>query len=143
MITRVLNTSVAAMFLFDSQRDPRARELLEDDAVEFAAPHLLTYEIANTAHQLIRRGSITASEAVEALDIFRRIPIHFVDAPGWSSRAFSIAQQFRQRAIYDAIYLACAEDLDAELWTRDRRFVASFGGTRPALLRLYPDDLPV
>lgn len=43
--------------------------------------------------------------------------LEYVESAAWVRRALETARRYRQPRIFDAIYLACAEDLDAELWT--------------------------
>lgn len=138
---RVVDASVVSAAIFRGQVDTRIEAVLRAEGVNLVAPQLLRYEVANAVRQLVRRGHLLSPEAAVAFSGFADLEIGFVDSPGWPERAFLIAQQFGHGAIYDAIYLACAEDLGAELWTRDRRFVESFGDARPPLLRLYPDDI--
>lgn len=59
------------------------------------------------------------------------IGIAFHRGPGLHRRAIELAGRFRQRAVYDAHYLALAEDLDCELWTADRRFYEAVYGRSP------------
>lgn len=141
MTVRVLDASVVATLIFEHQRDLRSLMLIDDVIDPVFAPPLLGYEIANAAHQLALRGRLGRADALESVRAFAALPIQIVHDPRWVSRSFEIATEFGQRATYDAIYLACAEDVGAELWTRDRRFVESFGDRRPRALRLFPDDM--
>ncbi|MBI5948099.1 MAG: type II toxin-antitoxin system VapC family toxin [Chloroflexi bacterium] len=85
---------------------------------------------------------MTAADFESAVRDFDALSIQLVDSAEWVDRALVIARRFDQSNIFDAMYLACAEDLDAELWTCDRRFAASFGPSRPQRLLLCPADSP-
>jgi predicted nucleic acid-binding protein len=61
-------------------------------------------------------------------DVLSNVFVHDVE-PAVSVRALAIADQLRQRASYDAQYLALAEHLGCELWTADERF---WNAARPA-----------
>ena len=58
---------------------------------------------------------------------FRRLPIHYLDDPDWPDRAYELARELGP-GLFDTIYLIAAEDLDAELWTLDQRFLRALGG---------------
>lgn len=107
----------------------------------FRAPLVLRQEVYNAVFTVERRGLIPPAVAERAIREFEDLSIEYSDHPSWVPRAREIALRFRQPSIFDAIYLVCAEDLGSELWTCDRRFVASFGALRPANLRLCPDDV--
>lgn len=138
----VFDASLAAAALCPSQFLPAAARLLYDPSKELVAPSILRQEFTNAVWRLQRRGSLTAEQADNSLREFGYIPMEIVDAEGWIPRALAITRRFDQPRIFDAIYLACAEDLGVDLWTCDRRFVQSFGRERSPLLKLCPDDLP-
>jgi predicted nucleic acid-binding protein len=119
-----------------------AREVVERSRDAIFAPPVLWQEFANGRYRLERRGIHTTEENDEALTWVDRLAIHRVDSERWVARALAIARRYRQPRVFDAIYFACAEDLAAEMWTCDRKFVASFGPDRPAWLKLCPDDVP-
>ncbi len=142
MSLRVVDASVVAAALFPSQMVPAADSLLYAPTSEIVAPALLRQETFNAGWRLTRRGLLAAADFESAIRDFDALPIEFVDSPDWVGRALAVARRFDQPNIFDAIYLACAEDLDAELWTCDRRFVASFGANRPRRVFLCPVDAP-
>jgi hypothetical protein len=67
---------------------------------------------------------------------FARAPIEYAREPAWVNRALEIARAANLSTIYDALYLACAETLDADLFTSDRQFCDAFGATLPARVKL-------
>lgn len=118
----------------------QALEVLLDSDVQPVGPSVLAQEFTNALWRLERRGVITLAESQKALTDFEVLPLALVESGQWVRGAIDIARQHSQPRIFDALYLACAHDRGAELWTCDRRFVASFGPGRPPNLRLCPDD---
>ena len=100
------------------------------------APHFLVAEVANALHQRVRQGHMTVEEAEARVEemLSPRLGIDFYDASNLHPRAVQLANQLRQPAVYDSIYLALAESLGGELWTADRNFhrvaSAEFGNVR-------------
>jgi predicted nucleic acid-binding protein len=41
----------------------------------------------------------------------------YIDSDVWVEQGLDTARRYRQPRIYDAIYLACAEEMGLELWT--------------------------
>ena len=142
MTIRVVDSSIVSASVFPGQYLAAAQRFLVESRGTLVAPEFLLHEVANAAWQLRKRQRITREQVTRSFIEFERLGLEIVDSRHWALRAFALAEQFTLPAVYDAIYLACAEDLDAELWTCDRRFVASFGPERPEQLKLCPDDLP-
>jgi predicted nucleic acid-binding protein len=59
---------------------------------------------------------------------FEGLDILLVDSEPLVQRAYDQARRRQQSQLFDAVYLACADDLDADLWTCDARFVRSVRG---------------
>jgi len=79
-------------------------------------------EVRNALHQKVRSGLITERAAADFVRIaLNRVTVLDPD-PGIAVCGIQIASQLRQRASYDAQYLALAERHGCELWTADRRF---------------------
>ncbi len=106
------------------------RDLLQQ-RTELVAPPLLAIEFGSSLRGLAARGRLTAVEARTCWSAFRDlgVALHFEIA--WVERASEIAAAAGLSKVYDSIYLACAEALDAELVTCDEKFVAAL----PAALR--------
>lgn len=99
-----------------------ARLVGSNDAA--AAPHLLDVEVASVFRRLVREGAVTAERAAEALDDLAAMQVarhahHDLLPRIWSLRDSLTA--------YDAAYVALAEALDADLWTRDARLARARG----------------
>ena len=138
----VLDTSVFSAALIRSQLLGPAEALVKLYEGDIWGPPLLRLEFYNTLLRLERRRVLAATEVPILLERFESLDIELIDDERWAESALRVARRYNHAHVYDAIYLACAEDLDAELWTCDARFVRSFGSDRPARLKLCPDDVP-
>lgn len=138
-MTRVLDASIAGRGLLPGQFLPEAAELLLPTE-DIVLPDLFQQESLNLIFRAERRGLVPLDEAASLRSRLAALKCTYVRTQPFLDRAYEIARRFRQPDIYDAIYLVCAQDLDADLWTCDRKFVASFGAHRPANLKLCPDD---
>ena len=87
-------------------------------------PHIIS-ESMNAIYQRLRTNRaewrLSDDEVDTALATFLLLPIQPLDPPGLYLRAFDIARQYNLPSTYDALYVALAQMLDAELWTADRR----------------------
>ena len=86
----------------------------------WAAPHLLDAEVSSALRRGVLRGQLQSATARSALVDFVALPIERFSHVGLLSRAFEMRDN---ASLYDALYLALAEALDALLLTRDRRLV--------------------
>lgn len=127
--------------MLENQSLPGALGLVSDETLGVCAPDIMRGEVLNTLLGLRRRRILEDTQLDGIVQTISGFAIKSLSHPDWPDRALAIARRFSQGSIFDAVYLACAEDLDAELWTADRRFVNSFGLARPERLKLCPDDL--
>ena len=100
---------------------------------DFHAPHLLDVEVAQALRRLVHAGDVLpgrAEQAIEDLTLLRVIRHPHVDLLG---RAWELRDNV---TVYDAMYLALAEALDAPLVTCDRPLGATPGhGARVEVIR--------
>ena len=99
------------------------------DNQRIAAPTLLFYEVTNALYQYERHGLLTAGSVQLAQGAALELPIDLYGGVTLHRRALELAQRFSLSATYDAHYLAVAEELEAELWTADRRLVGAVSGS--------------
>jgi len=52
------------------------------------------------------------------------------------------SERIGHRVIYDSVYLALADGMNAELWTADRRLYQRARRAGADFVRLFPDDTP-
>ncbi len=139
-MTRVFDASIGSRGLIQSQLLPEAEHLLGWGG-EVVVPTLFMQETLSAIFKAERRGNVSSESADEARIRLGGLRHESLEPARFLDRAYEIALRFRQSDIYDAVYLVCADDVGAELWTCDRKFVASFGRQRPANPKLCPDDV--
>lgn len=81
-------------------------------------PILALYEIANALTRSIVAGAFSKDELENAWNSIYSLPITYHPFAS-ESRTVEIALSLARQNAYDAVYLALAESLDAELWTLD------------------------
>ncbi len=80
------------------------------------APHLLDAEVAQVIRRHVLVGQISSQRAAEALQDLLALPLRRYPHTALIERAFELRDN---ATVYDALYLALAEALDATLLTRD------------------------
>ena len=121
----VVDASLAVKWLVVEEYTKEANALAalwDEQGTQLVALHLMPMEVANTLHQLVRRGQLSLDVAIEHLARLMRSGIQLRDASNLHVRALELASELRQGAVYDAHYLALAESMECELWTADQRF---------------------
>jgi predicted nucleic acid-binding protein len=101
----------------------KARAFLKDAGAKGAkliAPPFFACEVDSAIRKRVFDGKMAAAEAQKAYTILDAAPVIIVDLPGMRQRAREIAEQFNQRAVYDATYIALAELRGCEFWTADK-----------------------
>ena len=91
-----------------------------------AAPHLLDAEVAAALRKRVLQGKLASAGALAALEDLIALPIERFPHGLLLSRAFALRDN---ASLYDALYLALAETLEAPLLTRDRRLAGVPGLT--------------
>ena len=121
----VVDASLAVKWLVVEEYTKEANALAalwDEQGTQLVALHLMPMEVANTLHQLVRRGQLSLDVAIEHLARLMRSGIQLRDASNLHVRALELASELHQGAVYDAHYLALAESMECELWTADQRF---------------------
>lgn len=118
----MVDASVLVDTLLREPTAARLEHLLFDPSRSFHAPHLLDVEVAHVIRRHAMMGAIDDERGQSALaDLadfpLRRYPHDFLLPRAWSLRA--------NMSIYDAVYVALAELLDAPLLTRDARLATA------------------
>ncbi len=101
----------------------KALALLKEAGVKgfkLIAPPFFSCEVDSAIRKRVFDGKMTATEAQKAYAILDAAPVVTADMPGMRQRAREIAEQFSQRAVYDATYIALAELRGCEFWTADK-----------------------
>ncbi len=87
-------------------------------APAMAVPHLLDVEVTQALRRLVITRKISAAVAHDALADLRDLPLQRYPHLALLPRVFDLRANI---TAYDGIYLALAEGLAADLYTRDRR----------------------
>jgi predicted nucleic acid-binding protein len=135
----VVDASVATLWFLPQAGSPAARALLTRK-IDLVGPDILQLEVGSAVLRAVRRGQKTAEEAREA--VFHTLPaaVRLVDYPGLSLQAYGIATQ-HGGSLYDALYVALAQALGADLVTDDARMCSVALGAR-VRARMLGDGLP-
>jgi predicted nucleic acid-binding protein len=119
----VIDASIAAKWeLSDEPESEKAIEMLIDysnSEIDFAAPGIWHYEVANVLNKAVSTQRLTEVEGQNAFDALQALEIEFIQFPS-PAEAYRFARRYR-RSVYDSLYLASAEQLGVEFWTGDRK----------------------
>ena len=135
-MTFVVDASVAVKCLVNEQASEAAHRLLNSEE-RLVAPDFIVVEVGNVLWKKLRRGELTAIQAVSGV---RELPTYF-EQPARSAllapRAIAIAAALAH-PVYDCLYLACAERFESPFVTADARFAsiarAAFSGAQVVTL---------
>jgi predicted nucleic acid-binding protein len=131
----VIDAGVAVKWFIPEVDSDIAHQLLErylqgvDGPV---APDLLIAECGNVFWRRCRQGDITPEEATESLADLLTLQVPLVPATSLVQSALSLALQ-HQRTVYDALYLALAQERNCDLITADERFFNALSAQFPQL----------
>lgn len=84
------------------------------------APASIHWEIANAFSAMFKRNRIDLDKALQAIDIYKQIPIRFIEVE--LEESLRIAHQLNIYA-YDAYLLRCTQKQKAPLLTLDKRLL--------------------
>jgi len=135
----VVDASVAAKWFFNEVHSPAAADVLRV-ANRLYAPDFLLLEMDSVFCKRVRHGDITAHQAAEARALLSNLPIEYHPFLSLSTRAYEIAVEYRC-SVYDGLYVALAENLDAKVVTADRRFLESLAGGELSRRFIWVADL--
>lgn len=114
----VTDTSSIIAVILNEPTKPALIELTQ--GANFIAPHSIYWEIGNALSAMFKRKRITLEQAKTALQIYRKIPITFVDIQLES--AVEIAKQLNIYA-YDAYLITCVLQHHASLISLDKGLI--------------------
>ncbi len=87
------------------------------------APSFTWAEVGSVLRKKQRRNLLTSEEASDCYSEFCNLAIQYIDSPAIHRHAWELANEYQLPTMYDAAFLACAEQNDAELWTADRALI--------------------
>ena len=117
----IIDASVTLKWFLPENGSDRAHRLLSSRA-DLVAPDLLIHEVCNVLWLKVERGHVPLSDAQA---IARRLPDYFIQIiPGrrLAEAAVKIAATLHH-PVYDCLYVAAAEALDADLVTADQGLI--------------------
>ncbi|MCI0360481.1 MAG: type II toxin-antitoxin system VapC family toxin [Planctomycetaceae bacterium] len=121
MSDTVVDSSVVAKWILPEADSAQAQQLITDIAAvgeKLIVFDLVFPEVANAIWKRHRQGQITLSEAESFIAALNGAPVHVRAASGLLDPAFQIAARY-DRAIYDALFVALAQDLSLPGVTAD------------------------
>lgn len=111
----VVDASVLAPALADDGADGEvARARLRGEAL--AAPDLIDLEVPSVLRRMVRGGLVPVRRAELALADLLALPLRRIPHRGLATRCWNLRENM---TVYDAAYVALAEQLDAVLVTAD------------------------
>lgn len=125
-MTLVVDASVAIKWFIPEELEDEADAIAGQP--DLAAPDLLFSEVGNALWGKATRGLIPHSDAARSLEALEAMELATIESPPIASRGLAMALELGH-PIYDCIYLACAERLDALLVTADDRLLRKVAGS--------------
>jgi len=116
----VVDASVLVEVLLDTPIGQRARPILAAHQGELHMPELAVVEVTSVLRGLCRAGQIGRARAEQALALLRDFPACRWPIDPLINRAWALRDVV---TTYDAMYIALAEGLGAELVTMDERLM--------------------
>jgi predicted nucleic acid-binding protein len=119
----VVDASVIATALGDDGAEGRRiRERVADERL--TAPELLDLEVVSAFRRLCAAGTLTSERAEAAIVDLRALRVQRVPHRVLVDRCWELRENV---TVYDAVYIALAESLDAPLLTADHRLAGAPG----------------
>lgn len=114
----VVDASVMFEWLACGDREETVKERLLAEPQALWAPELLDAEVGHALRRAVRRHSVDADRAAEALWELRRLPVNRISHEMLVHVAWALRDNV---SFYDALYVALAEMLGQPLLTFDAR----------------------
>lgn len=120
----VLDASLVVELLLQTTRAVPLTEDLLTAQEDLHAPHLIDVEVLQVLRRLCARAELTDRRAEQVAKDLADLPLERHSHELLLSRAWELRANL---AIYDGVYVALAELLDAPLWTLDQRVAGAPG----------------
>ncbi|BAJ64263.1 type II toxin-antitoxin system VapC family toxin [Anaerolinea thermophila] len=125
MRSAVIDANLAIYAIIPSSKHEQALNLLETLAernIPVYVPQLWVSEVTTGIRKSMVMGSVSTETALLALQAVLALPIEKVsEDPDLCIQAYHWAERLGQLAVYDAMYLALAERMQADFYTADQR----------------------
>jgi len=112
--------------------------------VDIYAPMLMPFEVVSTIRKHIKRQLISETAGDTALAAFLELTrtIELVEPTAYLREAWTLAREHELTVVYDASYVALAEQLNADLWTGDGRMLRAMPQHSGRIRTLNPTTKP-
>lgn len=120
----VLDASAALEWLLRTEKGSVVEEQMFAEGQSLNAPHLLDIEVVQVLRRYVRERALNEVHAQERLQSLLDFPILRHGHTSLLRRAWQLRHHL---TIYDAVYVALAEALDAPLLTCDAKIAAAAG----------------
>lgn len=135
----VVDASVAIKWFLPEIHSEVASLVLKSKQ-ELLAPDLIWPEVGNILWKKVRRSEISVEEAKGILKDFLRFPLLTFGSKLLLNSAWNLAEEFHI-SVYDALYLALANNKDCSLVTADRKFYDSFQKKSISSMLIWVEDI--
>ena len=126
----VVDASVVAKWFLKDEADCSAAIQMKEDFIEgrisIVAPSLFAYEMASLLGISVKRGRLTAEDAIAASEELTAMRIPLIEHSTIAPVAISMATSNGQSA-YDNAYVALAMALSSPFYTADRLLLRNLG----------------
>jgi predicted nucleic acid-binding protein len=112
----VVDASALLEFLLQTPLGTRVQARLFGNHDEFHSPHLADVEVTQGLRRLVRTGDLSRDRAAEAIADLADFDLHRHAHVDLLTRAWKLRENV---TVYDAMYIALAEALDAPIVTCD------------------------
>jgi predicted nucleic acid-binding protein len=116
----IIDTSAIIAIIANEPTKPLLIERTRDTVL--VSPSSVVWEIGNAFSAMLKRNRITVDQAVQAVTIFKQIPIRFVDVD--LEETLILADELDIYA-YDAYLIRCAQKYRSPLLTLDKGLLAA------------------
>lgn len=96
--------------------------------IRLLAPHFFDAETNSAVRKKVYSGEITAELGDTAFERLKEFPVQMLSTSHLLDRSWEIAKQFGLRWLYDAFYVALAEERACTLWTADMELYGAVKG---------------
>ncbi len=100
---------------------------------DLIAPLSINWEIGNAFSAMFKRGRITISAAIKAIEAYQRIPLRMVDIE--LDEALKLANRLNIYA-YDAYVIRCAIKYRSPLLSLDKSLINSAGSVNAQVIKV-------
>jgi predicted nucleic acid-binding protein len=112
----VVDASALLEFLLQTRLGTRVEARLFRDGADFHSPHLVDVEVTQGLRRLVRSGEVSPERAAEAIADLTDLDLHRHAHLDLLTRAWKLRENV---TMYDAMYIALAEALNATVVTCD------------------------